>query len=217
MEQTLATIMGWGATFSPRGWAFCHGQLLAISSNDALFSLIGTIYGGDGRTTFALPDLRGRGPVGFGQSPGTSFWPIGARVGSEDEVLTQLSLPVHNHSAQLENATMPLAASSNDGTTGTPSGNEVFAAPRVNAGALNTLALAYADAGDADTTPPRRCRDRYYRFLECGRQPVVQRRPAGAGDPLDLRDLRHLPLTQLTRHRRPRSAARQFDNTVEGD
>lgn len=152
MEQTLATIMGWGATFSPRGWAFCHGQLLAISSNDALFSLIGTIYGGDGRTTFALPDLRGRGPVGFGQSPGTSFWPIGARVGSEDEVLTQLSLPVHNHSAQLENATMPLAASSNDGTTGTPSGNEVFAAPRVNAGALNTLALAYADAGDADTT-----------------------------------------------------------------
>lgn len=152
MEQTLATIMGWGATFAPRSWAFCHGQLLAISSNDALFSLIGTIYGGDGRTTFALPDLRGRGPIGYGQSPGTMFWPIGARAGSEDVTLSQLNLPVHTHTAKLEDATMPLAASSNDGTTGVPTGNEIFAAPRVNAGALNTLARAYADAGAADTT-----------------------------------------------------------------
>ena len=63
MEPFLGQIMLWGPNFAPRGWAYCNGQLLAIAQNTALFSLLGTIYGGDGRTTFALPDLRSRDPI----------------------------------------------------------------------------------------------------------------------------------------------------------
>lgn len=86
-----------GGNFAPRGWALCDGQLLPIASNTALFSLIGTIYGGDGRTTFALPDLRGRAPIHQGQGPGLSPRPIGQRSGTETNTLNSLQLPSHNH------------------------------------------------------------------------------------------------------------------------
>ena len=76
--------------FAPRGWAFCDGQILSINSNQALYSLIGTQFGGDGRTTFALPDMRGRHPIG-------SSTVIGAKGGSESQVLTESNLPNHNH------------------------------------------------------------------------------------------------------------------------
>ncbi|WP_371862950.1 phage tail protein [Winogradskyella haliclonae] len=79
--------------FAPRGWALCEGQLLAISSNTALFSILGTTYGGDGRTTFALPDFRGRVPVGTGTGPGLSTYRLGQRGGSEDVILTSLQAP----------------------------------------------------------------------------------------------------------------------------
>jgi microcystin-dependent protein len=96
----ISEVMPWPGVFAPRTWAFCQGQLLAISQNDALFSLIGTIYGGDGRTTFGLPDLRGRAAVGQGQGPGLSPYPLGARYGTEFVTLNSLELPAHNHSAQ---------------------------------------------------------------------------------------------------------------------
>ena len=83
--------------FAPRGWAFCDGQLLAVSQNDALFSLLGTIYGGDGRTTFALPDLRGRLPIHAGQGPGLSQRRLGAKGGAENVTLTVNQLPNHSH------------------------------------------------------------------------------------------------------------------------
>ena len=86
--------------FAPRGWAFCDGQLLAVSQNDALFSLLGTIYGGDGRTTFGLPDLRGRIPVHAGHGPGLSERRLGAKGGSEAETLTVNQLPSHGHALQ---------------------------------------------------------------------------------------------------------------------
>lgn len=152
MDQLMASIMGWGPNWAPRSWALCQGQLLAISSNTALFSLLGTTYGGDGRTTFGLPDLRARVPIGAGQSPGTSFWPLGAKAGSENQTLTQLEMPVHNHTATLQNATASLPASSSDGTTGTPTGSEIFAAPRVASGPVNTLAEAYAPSSAANTS-----------------------------------------------------------------
>ncbi|NBB81847.1 MAG: phage tail protein [Alphaproteobacteria bacterium] len=153
MEQTIATIMGWGATFSPRSWAFCQGQLIAIAQNDALFSLIGTIYGGDGRTTFALPDLRGRAPFGYGQSPGTSFWPIGARLGTENETLTQLNLPVHNHSAALNGAEATVPASSANAGTNEPGGSVVLAKANDGQGSINPGAIPiYGAASGADTT-----------------------------------------------------------------
>lgn len=83
--------------FAPRGWAFCDGQLLAVSQNDALFSLLGTIYGGDGRTTFGLPDLRGRLPIHAGQGPGLSQRRLGSKGGAENVTLTVNQLPNHNH------------------------------------------------------------------------------------------------------------------------
>ena len=102
--------------FAPRGWALCDGQLIAVSQNDALFSLLGTIYGGDGRTTFGLPELRGRIPIhaGSGTGPGLSPRPLGQRSGSETVTVTQNQLPAHSHR---------LNASTQAGTEGNPDGH----------------------------------------------------------------------------------------------
>lgn len=100
-QQTgfLGEVKMFAGNFAPRGWAFCEGQLLAISSNTALFSIIGTIYGGDGRTTFGLPDLRGRSAIGVGRGPGLSTIVQGTtgRGGVEEVTLTNLNLPSHSH------------------------------------------------------------------------------------------------------------------------
>jgi len=114
MDAFIGTIIMFGGNFAPRGWQFCNGQLLAISQNSALFSILGTTYGGDGRTTFALPDLRGSVPVHAGTRPGGSTFKLGQRGGSE---LTQLSInnvPSHNHT---------LVASSNAADQKAPGGN----------------------------------------------------------------------------------------------
>ena len=96
-EPILGEIRMFAGNFAPTGWAFCQGQLLPIAQNQALFSLLGTTYGGDGRTTFALPDLRGRVPVGFGQGPGLSNRVIGEQFGSELVTLNINQMPSHNH------------------------------------------------------------------------------------------------------------------------
>ncbi|MCB0608794.1 MAG: phage tail protein [Lewinella sp.] len=101
MEPFLGQIQPYGFNFPPRGWALCDGQLLAISANSALFSLLGTIYGGDGRTTFALPDLRGRAMMHQGQGPGLTTRPIGQKSGSETTTLAVSNLPAHNHPIQM--------------------------------------------------------------------------------------------------------------------
>jgi len=97
MEPFIAQIMAFGGNFAPRFWADCNGQLLPISSNTALFSLIGTIYGGDGRTTFALPDLRGRVPMHYGNGPGLSPRTQGQKIGFENITLSVANLPAHGH------------------------------------------------------------------------------------------------------------------------
>ncbi len=97
-EPFVGEIRMFAGNFAPRGWALCDGQLLAVSQNDALFSLFGTIYGGDGRTTFGLPDLRGRIPIHAGTGPGLSPRRLGAKGGSENETLTLNQLPSHTHS-----------------------------------------------------------------------------------------------------------------------
>lgn len=93
----IGTILLFGFNSAPRGWALCNGQLLPIAQNQALFSLLGTMYGGNGQTTFGLPDLRGRVPMGFGQRPGLSNYAIGETGGSETVTLTQAQLPAHTH------------------------------------------------------------------------------------------------------------------------
>ena len=99
-EPFVGEIRMFAGNFAPRGWAFCDGQLLAVSQNDALFSLLGTIYGGDGRTTFGLPDMRGRIAIHAGSGPGLSPRRLGAKFGTEKETLTVNELPSHTHPLQ---------------------------------------------------------------------------------------------------------------------
>lgn len=96
-EGMIGEIRLFGGNFAPRAWAFCQGQLLAISSNEALFSILGTTYGGDGRTTFGLPDCRGRMVLSSGNGPGLSSRRLGSRGGQEDVTLFTPQLPNHNH------------------------------------------------------------------------------------------------------------------------
>ncbi|MEZ4720443.1 MAG: tail fiber protein [Flavobacteriales bacterium] len=98
-EQFIGQIILFAGNFAPRGWAFCDGQLLSISQNQALFSIIGTAYGGDGRTTFGLPDLRGRTPVHAGSGPGLTSRARGQSFGTETNTMTIDQMPDHNHSA----------------------------------------------------------------------------------------------------------------------
>ncbi len=96
-QPFIGEIMTVPYNFAPRNWAYCAGQLLAISQNTALFSLIGTFYGGNGQTTFALPDLRGRAVMGQGQGPGLSFRSLGEVGGTENVTLLSTQMPIHTH------------------------------------------------------------------------------------------------------------------------
>lgn len=113
-EPFVGEIRMFAGNFAPRGWALCDGQLLALSQNDALFSLFGTIYGGDGRTTFGLPDLRGRLPIHMGSGPGLTPRQIGAKTGAENVTLTVNQLPSHSHT---------MRASADPGSEYRPGGN----------------------------------------------------------------------------------------------
>lgn len=97
MDQFLGQIQSFSFGFAPKGWAQCNGQLLPIAQNQALFSLLGTTFGGDGRVTFGLPDLRGRVQVGQGQGPGLSSRVMGEVVGNETVTLQVSNLPSHTH------------------------------------------------------------------------------------------------------------------------
>ena len=100
----LGEIKMFAGTFAPRGYAFCNGQILSISQYSDLFSLLGTSYGGDGQTTFGLPDLRGRAPMHWGQGPGLSDRLIGEEAGVETVTLTVNELPSHSHGGQCRDA-----------------------------------------------------------------------------------------------------------------
>ena len=115
----LGTVMWTGATYCPRGWAEANGQLLAISQNDALFSLIGTTYGGDGVSTFGLPDLRGRVAIHTGQGPGLSSRILGQTIGTETTTLAATQLPVHSHGATTQYV---MRAAAGNGATPAPAG-----------------------------------------------------------------------------------------------
>ncbi len=97
MEGVLAVVTCFAADFAPRGWTFCNGQILPIAQNQALFSLLGTTYGGNGQTTFALPDLRGRAPFGVGAGPGLSLINLGQVSGAMSVTLIANNLPPHVH------------------------------------------------------------------------------------------------------------------------
>ncbi len=128
MEPFISQIFIMACNFAPRGFAQCDGQLLAIAQNTALFSLVGTIYGGDGRTTMGLPDLRGRSPMHFGTGPGLQTVRQGQKFGTGTTTLVTQNLPSHNHQAVIK------AAPSNGTMSGTATGN--YLAETVRGGAV---------------------------------------------------------------------------------
>lgn len=135
MDPFIGQIVSFAGDFAPRGWAYCNGQLQAISSNSALFSILGTTYGGDGRTTFALPDLRGRAAVHPGTGPGLSTIKLGERGGAEYHTLTIAEMPSHNHFGVLKVST---AAPDDD----TPGSGVSIGASEIFADGAATTALA---------------------------------------------------------------------------
>lgn len=118
-EPYLAQIKIFAGTFAPRGYALCWGQIIAIQQNTALFSLLGTQYGGNGQTTFALPDLRGRTPLGQGSGAGLSPYVVGEQIGTENETIISTEMPMHNH--QISGAVVP-----NTNTVNTPGPTSMF-------------------------------------------------------------------------------------------
>lgn len=121
MEQYIGQILMFGGNFAPRGWALCDGQLLPIAQNDALFSILGTTYGGDGRTTFGLPDLRGRFATHPGQAPGTSDnIRLGQKGGNETHTMSLQEMPSHDHDGSALKGTV--AVNEEDGESDDPQG-----------------------------------------------------------------------------------------------
>ncbi|MCP5424476.1 MAG: phage tail protein [Gammaproteobacteria bacterium] len=146
-EPFLAEIRMVGFSFAPRGWAFCDGQILPINQNQSLYSLLGTTYGGDGRTTFALPDLRGRTPIHVGSSDGGNLgYDLGFKSGEETHTLSVYELPQHTHTVK---------ASQNEPTSPVPTNNvlgaslnELYADPS-NLVALQSGTVANVGGGQA--------------------------------------------------------------------
>ena len=119
-EPFIGEIKIFGFNFAPQNYQLCSGQLLSIAQNTALFSLLGTTYGGDGQTTFALPDLRGRMPIGQGQGPGLPNYVMGQLSGTTSVTLLTANLPAHTHAAQGISINMPVSTSGGD--TDSPQG-----------------------------------------------------------------------------------------------
>ena len=122
MEPMIGEIRMFGGNFAPRSWAFCDGQLQSISQNQALFSILGTNFGGDGRTTFGLPDLRGRVPIQQGTGPGLPQVNLGQSGGTPTNTLTTNNLASHNHVASLTGS-ITIPVSGEEASSTDPTGN----------------------------------------------------------------------------------------------
>lgn len=150
MDPFLGQIMMFAGNFAPRGWAKCEGQLLPINQYSALFSLLGTTYGGDGRTTFGLPDMRGRVPLAPGNGPGLSPYRQGPGGGHENVALNVTNLPAHNHAAtgKLKGYFAPPTGG---GNTNNPSGANLSGAAGTNIYSNQSANVEMA-AGSVDVT-----------------------------------------------------------------
>jgi microcystin-dependent protein len=141
VEPYIGQISMAGFNFAPRGWALCNGQLLSIAQNTALFSLLGTTFGGDGRVTFGLPDLRGRVPVHQGQGPGLTTRVMGETAGQETVTLINSEMPMHNHLVNVTSADSTAKNPTNNFPGGTAS--PVYAAA-ANGNVMNPQVIGLA-------------------------------------------------------------------------
>lgn len=145
MEPFLGQICLFGFNYAPQGWAQCNGQLVSISQNSALFALLGVQFGGDGQTTFALPNLQGRVPLGQGSGAGLSPYQMGEAGGAESVTLTVNQMPSHNHM---------LTGSGNAATTGTLQGNVLASSNGSTSGEEPVTVNTYGPAGQATIADP---------------------------------------------------------------
>lgn len=172
-----------GFNFAPQGWAFCQGQQMSITQNQALFALLGTTYGGNGVQTFGLPDLRGRAPVGFGQGLGLSAIELGEAAGTENVTLTQAQLPAHTHQATATPGapmTAPVnipASTATTGLQGEPSSNTVLGT--VSSGGRTSNFYVSGD-GNVTLKP--------FNVSVSASAPTVAVQPTGQSLPLGLRN-----------------------------
>ncbi|MXV17050.1 phage tail protein [Hufsiella ginkgonis] len=152
MDAYIGLILPWAGTYAPPGWVMCDGRLLQISQYTAVFALFGVNYGGDGRTTFGVPNLIGRLPVGQGQSAGTSTYVLGEMDGAEKVQLTLSTMPAHNHTGSVSNIPLPppvvsVSVVDADAHVPAPAANTI--APLYNVAAL--AEIAGFNSGPADT------------------------------------------------------------------
>jgi microcystin-dependent protein len=141
-QPYIGEIRMFGFSFPPNGWALCNGQLMPISENDVLFAVIGTTYGGDGETTFALPNLQSRHPLHMGTGPGGVTYQIGEAGGIETETLTTNQMPIHSHNA---------LGNTGAGNSASPANN--FWAANANTAAVEYTATANSDMNAATIAP----------------------------------------------------------------
>ena len=154
MDPLIGTLILFAGNFAPRGWALCDGQLLPISSHSALFSILGTQFGGDGRTTFALPDLRGRVPMHPGNGPGLSPRRIGDKLGEETVTLTTNQIPRHSHGLMASNA----VSDTNRPADKMMGRAEMYTADKTNLTELDAASGGYTGGGMAhDNIQPSLC------------------------------------------------------------
>lgn len=139
MDPFVAEIRIFPFNFAPKGWAICDGQLLPLSQNTALFSLLGTTYGGDGKSNFALPDFQGRAPMHPGQGPGMSLHDLGETGGSETVSLLETEMPIHSHPLYFANAKA--------NSTMLTGNSSLAQSPQVNASVYTSLTTSLAQAG----------------------------------------------------------------------
>lgn len=159
MEGTIAEIRMFAGNFAPRFWASCQSQILPIAQNTALFSILGTTYGGNGQTTFALPDLRGRIPIGAGQGPGLSYYSLGQVAGTESNTILDSNFPLHTHPLS---GTITMNATAVAGDSDTPqakypatlAGTDMYSTANNGSslGNMNTV-LTAQPAGQASPNP----------------------------------------------------------------
>ena len=154
MDAFLALICIFGGSFAPKNWALCWGQIMAISQNSALFSLIGTTYAGDGQTTFGLPDLRGRAPIGTGAAPGGNNYQWGQTGGALTVALDITNLPSHTHPVD-SNLVVTPTATTTAGTSAIPGPTLAPAVlPTIGGGPSATPLKGYGVANGSTTLAP---------------------------------------------------------------
>ena len=146
-DPFVAEIRIFPFNFAPKGWAFCNGQLMPLSQNTALFSLLGTTYGGDGKSTFALPNLQGNAPMHWGQGPGLSLHDLGEVGGSETVTLLESEMPAHSHGLLAQSSPLGGLASAAGATLSRPASGNLYSVNNPQPVAMSATALQPAGGG----------------------------------------------------------------------